>query len=66
MQIRHHLSKTTENGLKTAYELGDLVNQLEYWVDSLVAESLKLKSIQSWLQGTAELAKRLRAKLDRK
>jgi hypothetical protein len=64
VQIKRHLGELTENDQATAGELKDLVNQLEYWVESLVIDSVKLKSVRHWLQGTTELAKKLRAQLD--
>jgi len=64
VRIRRQLGELTENDQAAAGELKDLVNQLEYWVESLVIDSVKLKSVRHWLQGTTELAKKLRAQLD--
>jgi hypothetical protein len=64
VRIRRQLGELTENDQTTAGELKDLVNQLEYWVEALVIDSVKLKSVRHWLQGTTELAKKLRAQLD--
>jgi hypothetical protein len=64
LRIRQQLGELTENDQAAAGELKDLVNQLEYWVESLVIDSVKLKSVRHWLQGTTELAKKLRAQLD--
>ncbi len=66
VRMRHYLAKITKSDPVAADELKGLVAQLEYWVDSLVVDSLKLKSLEGWLQRTTEMAKRLRAKLDRK
>ena len=65
VQTRRCLAKIAQSDQTTIDELTNLVVQLEYWVESLVVESLKLKSLERWLQGTTELAKRLRAELDR-
>jgi dsDNA-specific endonuclease/ATPase MutS2 len=64
VRIRRQLGELTENDQAAAGELKDLVNQLEYWVETLVIDSVKLKSVRHWLQGTTELAKKLRAQLD--
>jgi hypothetical protein len=64
VQIRRYLGGLTENDQPAAGKLKDLVNQLEYWVETLVIDSVKLKSVRRWLQGTTELAKKLRAQLD--
>lgn len=66
VQIRHQLAKEAEVNPAKAEELGSLIIQLEYWVESLVVDALKLKSIERWLQGTTELARKLRAELDKK
>ena len=66
IQIRRYLAKMAQSDQTTIDELTNLVVQVEYWVESLVVDSLKLKSLERWLQGTTELARRLRAKLDRK
>jgi cell division septum initiation protein DivIVA len=64
VQIKRYLGGINENDQTKANELKDMVNQLEYWVESLVIDSLKLRSMQNWLQGTTELARKLRAQLD--
>jgi len=64
VQIRN----TTEQIIKAdpviGAELKDLIMQLEYWMESLAIESMKLTSLERWLEGTMELAKELRDKLD--
>ena len=63
--IRLALVKVMESDPTTAEDLKNLVAQLELWVDSLVADSLKLKRLHSLLQKTAELAEKLREKLEK-
>ena len=65
-RIRSQLEKVAVNDQVTAGGLMDLVNQLEYYVDSLVVDSLKLRNMRYWLQGTTALARRLKARLDRR
>ena len=65
VQTRRCLAKIAQGDQTTIGELTNLVFQLEYWVESMVVDSLKLKDLERWLQGTTELAKRLRAELDR-
>lgn len=64
-QMRYQLQALTQNDRVTAERLLELVNQLEYYVDSLVIDSLKLRNMRFWLRGTTEMARWLRAKLDR-
>ena len=64
LQIRQRLGQTTKGDQLIVDDLNNLVLQLEYWVESLVIESMKLKSLERWLKGTKELAQSLRAKLD--
>ena len=65
VQIRRFLARIAQNDQTNTDELANLLGQLEYWVESLVVDSLKLKSIERWLQGTTELARRLRVQLDK-
>ena len=46
-QIRLRLSRLRESDPTTAEELKGLVTQLEDWVESLVVDSLKLKTLES-------------------
>ena len=64
-QIRLCVAKLRQSDPATAEELKGLFRQLEDWVESLVVDSLKLKGLERWLQGTTELDKKLRAELDR-
>jgi hypothetical protein len=45
--IRLLLLKVRISDSKTADELKSLINQLEFWVESLVVDSLKLKELKS-------------------
>ncbi len=65
-EIRLSLLLVRKSDPATAERLKVLFGQLELWVESLVVDSLKLKSLDSRLQRTAELAKKLRERLDRK
>jgi len=64
VQIRYHLTKLPGTRHTTTDELGELINQLDYWVESLVSDSLRLASLSQWLQRTTDIAKELRQKLD--
>ncbi len=63
--IRLGLVRVMESDPTVAEDMKNLVTQLELWVDSLVADSLKLKHLQSLLRKTAELAEKLREKLEK-
>ncbi|MHA2067159.1 MAG: hypothetical protein ACXABY_22555 [Candidatus Thorarchaeota archaeon] len=65
VRTRHCLAKIAQIDQSTVDELANLIAHVEYWVESLVVDSLKLRSLERWLQGTTELAKRLRDELDR-
>ena len=65
VEIRGQLQEVVPHDRMKADKLLELVIQLEYYVDSLVVDSLKLRNIQQWLQGTTALARRLRDRLDR-
>ena len=64
-EIKLGLAKVRQSDPETVDDLKSLVAQLEMWVESLVADSLKLKSLEGLLKKTTELAKRLRKGLDR-
>jgi len=53
-QIRLKLLKVRESDPATVEELKSLITQLEVWVESLVRDSLKLKSLE---RGTKTAAK---------
>ena len=63
-EIRLGLAKVRQNDPATVDDLKSRLTQLEFWVESLVADSLKLKSLENLLQRSTELAKRLRDRLD--
>ncbi len=65
-EIRLGLVQVRKSDPATADRLKVLVRQLELWVESLVVDSLRLKSLDDKLQMTAELAKKLRDGLDKK
>ena len=46
-QIRLRLAQVRQSDPATADELRSLLSQLELWVESLVVDSLKLKSLES-------------------
>jgi DNA-binding ferritin-like protein len=63
-EIRLRLVQMRQTDPASVEELKRLVSQLELWVESLVIDSLKLKSLESFLQKTTKLANRLRKRLD--
>jgi cell division septum initiation protein DivIVA len=65
VQIRQQLGELNNQNRMVTDQLLDRVNRLEYYVDTLVVDSLKLRNVRHWLQGTTTLARRLRARLDR-
>jgi hypothetical protein len=64
-EIKLGLAKVRRSDPETVDDLKSLVAQLEMWVESLVTDSLKLKSLEGLLRKTTELAKRLRKGLDK-
>ena len=64
VEIRLSLLEVRKSDPVNADRLKGLVLQLELWVESLVIDSLKLRDFESWLQRTAQLAQRLRKRLD--
>ena len=59
-QIRIRLAKVRQSDPTTADDLKSLVVQVEFWVESLVIDSLKLKSLVSAAQQTKASTKRPR------
>ncbi len=57
-KIRLRLSRVRESDPATADELKGLLTQLEDWVESLVIDSLKLKSLRSRPKKATEPQKR--------
>jgi len=57
-QIRLQLLQVRESDPATAEELKSLLTQLEDWVEKLVIDSLKLRSLQSTPKKTRQSAKR--------
>ena len=60
VQIRLRLAQVRKSDPATAEELKGLLIQLEDWVESLVVNSLKLKSLESGSKRPAEPEKRHR------
>ncbi|MFC1892819.1 hypothetical protein ACFLYR_02110 [Chloroflexota bacterium] len=65
-EIRLNLAPVRKSDPETGNKLKDLLRQLEIWVESLVVDSLKLKSLEGELQRRKEMAKVLRESLDKK
>jgi hypothetical protein len=64
-EIKLGLAKMRRSDPETVDDLKSLIAQLELWVESLVADSIKLKNLEGLLQKTKELAKRLRKGLEK-
>jgi len=65
-QIRLRLGLVRQSDPATADELKGLVTQLEYWVESLVIDSLKLRSLESGPEKPTKPETRHRKKPGRK
>jgi hypothetical protein len=65
-EIRLTLPLVRNNDPETGDKLKGLVSQLELWVESLVANSLKLDGLETNLQRRRELAKILLESLAKK
>ena len=65
-QIRLRLLKVRESDPATAEELKSLFTQLEDWLESLVIDSLKLRSLESRPKKATESKKRPTKRLGRK
>ena len=66
VQISLHILKLRQSDPATADELKSLVKQLELWVESLVIDAHRLRRLESLLQHTKKMAKRLCEDLDRR
>ncbi len=64
-EIRLSILKVRKNDPENGNKLKDLIGQLELWTDSLVIDSLKLRSLEAELQKRRELAKRLLGSLEK-
>lgn len=64
LQIRQQLQMVNIDNRLVVERMLELINQLEYNVDTLVVDSLKLRNVRHWLKDTTDLARRLRARLD--
>ena len=58
VKIRLGLAKVRQSDPAIADELKSLVAQLEFWIESLVVDSLKLTSLESATQRAKSSAKR--------
>ena len=66
IQIKHHLAKMTQSDPGTAEEIYGLVRQLEDWVEPLVIDSLRLRTLEKKLKEVFELLRRLGITKDKK
>ena len=66
VQISLSILKLRRSDPTTADELKRLVNQLELWVESLVIDAHRLARLESLLQRTTKMAKKLWEDLDSK
>ena len=66
IQIKHHLAKMTQSDPGTAEEIYGLVRQLEDWVEPLVIDSLRLRTLEKQLKDVFELVRRLGIMKDKK
>ena len=64
VQISLCILKLRQSDPTTADELKSLINQLELWVESLVINAHRLKRLESLLQRTTVIAKKLWEDLD--
>ena len=66
VQIRLRLGRVRQSDPATADELKGLLTQLEDWVESLVIDSLKLKSLESQPKRATKSQNTRRKKQDKK
>ena len=66
VQIRLRLGRVRQSDPATADELKGLLTQLEDWVESLVIDSLKLKSLESQPKRATKPQNTRRKKQDKK
>jgi len=64
VEIRLCLAHLRDREPEAVDKIKGLVRQLELWVESLTVDSLRLKSLETIMSRTTELAKGLREKLD--
>ncbi len=66
IQIRHHLAKMAQSDSGSAEEIYRLVRQLEDWIDPLVIDSIKLRTLEQKLKDMFELVRRFEITTDKK
>ena len=59
VQIRLSILKLRERNPTTAEELRSLLSQLELWIEHLIIEAHRLRRLESVLQCTAKMAKKM-------
>ena len=65
-QIRLRLARLRQTDTAAADEIKQLTNQVELWVESLVVDSLKLKSLESKPKSTVKSGNRQQKRPARK
>ena len=65
-EVRLSILKVRENDPENGNKLKGLIGQLELWMDSLVVDSLKLKTLQSEARRRGEFVKGLIERLESK
>ncbi len=65
-EIRLSILKVRKNDPESGNKLKGLIRQLELWVDSLVVDSLQLKTLESEARRRGELVKGLIERLENK
>ncbi len=63
-EIRLSILQVRKNDPEKGNKLKGLIRQLELWVDSLVVDSIKLKTLESEVRRRGELAKGLIDRLE--
>ena len=66
IQIKRDLAKMTKSDPETAEELYRLVCRLEDWIDPLVIDSIKLRTLEKKLKDIFEITRRIGVITDKK
>ena len=59
IQIRHHLVGISQNDPETTKEIYRLVYRLEDWIDLLIIDSIKLRTLEKKLKDMFDLVRRI-------
>lgn len=66
IEIKHNLAKMAQSDSAVAEDIYVLVRQLEDWIEPLIIDSIKLKTLENKLKDILELVRRVEITADKK